>query len=82
MEAILLIAGVVILSAVIMAMFGLVGLGGMVIMGIGGAIAAGYGFVEGGLSEIIDVLGDALEELDELAVEAGEVAMTALLTLG
>lgn len=54
-ETIALVVGLVLLTAVLLAFFGLVGLGAMVILGMVGAIAFGYGLIEGvfgGLPEI------------------------------
>ncbi len=73
LETIALVVGLVILTAVILALFGLVGLGAMVILGMIGAIAFGYGVIEGlfgGIDEFADEIGleIATETLHMLAI--------------
>lgn len=72
-ETIALVVGLVLLTAVILALFGLVGLGAMVILGITGAILFGYGVIEGlfgGIEEFADEIGleIAAETLHMLAI--------------
>jgi len=51
------VAGLAILLMIGLFMFGLVGLGAMVILGLVALVAAVLGFLEGGADELLDELG-------------------------
>ncbi len=64
------VAGLAILLMLGLFMFGLVGLGAMVVLGLVALVAAVLGFLEGGADELLDELGVelAVETLHVLSV--------------